>query len=60
MKTLKKAVDSGELIQDKSSYKIPGEVYELPADETVQVFQQTGTHRHPFKSDASMFARSRK
>ncbi len=37
MKTLKKAVESGELTQEKSSYRIAGEVYEPPADETVQV-----------------------
>jgi hypothetical protein len=37
LKTLKKAVESGELTQDKSSYRIPGEVFEAPPDETVQV-----------------------
>ncbi len=37
MKTLKKAVETGELTQEKSSYRIAGEVYEPPADETVQV-----------------------
>ena len=36
-KALKKGVDTGKLVQERSSFKVTGETYEAPADQQVQM-----------------------